>query len=133
MTPIESLHACYQQMTHLEIRLPAWERRFAAFLSAGYTVDDLQTVLGHLMRENRKMNGAHYSLRLDRLLDFEHAKFDGLLAEARAMQNSRPKRTHQERALQAWRGLPTQTGTSDTSKPIGTIAVEALRKFKESL
>jgi hypothetical protein len=79
------------------------------------------------------MNGAHYSLRLDRLLDFEHAKFDGLLSEARAMQKSRPKRTHQERALQEWRGLPTKTGTENTAKPAGSIAAELLKKLKESV
>jgi hypothetical protein len=130
---IVALHKCYCQMTHLNIRLPAWERRFAAFLAAGYTVDDLQTVLGHLLRENKRMNGAHYSLHLDRLLDFEHAKFDILLAEAKARQRSRPKRTHQERALQEWRGLPTKTGTSNTAQPAGSIAAALLKKLKESV
>jgi hypothetical protein len=133
MTPIESLHACYEQMTHLQIRLPVWERRFSAFLSAGYTVDDLQLVLGHLLRENRRLNGAHYSLRLDRLLDFEHAKFDGLLAEAKAMQKSRPKRSHQERALQEWRGLPSKIRTANTAQAAGSIAAALLKKLKESV
>ena len=133
MTPIEQLHACYQQVTGLEVRLMVWDRAFVDFLATGYTVEDLKLVLEHLMRENKRMNGARFSLRLNSLLDFEYMRFDSLLSEARAVQRNRVVRTPQEKALQAWRGLPTQTGTSDSAQAAGKVAFEALTKLKASL
>lgn len=121
MTTIEELHACYCQMTHLEIRLPVWERAFNDFLAHGFTCADLQLVLGHIQRENRRMNGARFSLRLNTLLDYQYERFDSLLSEAKAMQRNRVQRTPAEKVLASRTGGESVTVTANTARPIRDV------------
>jgi hypothetical protein len=127
MTAIESCHQCYCQMTHMEIRLPIWERAFSDFLEHGFTVEDLQMVLGYLMRENRRMNGAKFSLRLNTLLDFEYRRFDSFLSEAKAIQRNKRVTKPADKALDEWRGLPTKTGTDNTARTAGDVLRSAVK------
>jgi len=64
------------------------ERAYYDFLAAGYTADDLRLVMQYLKLENKRMNGAKHSLRLDRLLDFDYRRFDSLLNCARAVKRN---------------------------------------------
>jgi hypothetical protein len=130
MTEIESLHACYTQMTHVEIRIQVWERAFADFLEHGYTCDDLQLVLGHILRENRRMQGAKFSLRLNTLLDFEYMRFDSLLGEAKAIQRNRIMRSPKQAVLEATGRA--ETKTANTAQHVARLEViQALRKAAE--
>ena len=133
MTPIESIHACYCSCSGLSVNLMVHSRAIVDFLAHGFTEDDLRCVLLHLKRENARMNGAAYSLRIDRLLDFEYRRFDSLLSEARAQQRNRVVRTPAERVLATRTGgvLPTRTG--DTSRAAGEVARVALVALKETL
>jgi len=88
-TIIEQLHNCYVEQTGLQVNLRVHERAWMDFIEHGYTVDDLRLVLQHLKRENRRMECCQFSVRLDRLLDFEYRHFDSMLAEARAIERNR--------------------------------------------
>lgn len=130
MTDIEQLHSCYIQMTGMEVRLTVWERAFSDFLAHGFTCDDLQTVLGHILRENRRMQGAQFSLRLNTLLDYQYERFDSLLSEATAIQRNRIQRTPRQAVLEATGRVETKTG--NTAVPVANLAVvQALRKAAE--
>lgn len=127
MTPIEQLHGTYQTITGIEVRLPVWERAFMDYLAHGFTADDLRLVLGHLIRENKRMNGARFSLRLNTLLDYQYERFDAFLGEARAMERNRVKRSPAERVLAARTGGVTATATTATARPVAEV-IRALRE-----
>jgi len=91
------------------------------FLSTGYTVDDLRLVLEHLKRQNRKMSGAQFSLRLNTLLDFEYMRFDSLLSEARAVKRNRVVVTPRDRILATRTGGVTETKTTMAAQTAGAI------------
>ena len=120
MTPIESLHIAYQNVTGLEVRLPVWERSFSDFLAHGFTESDLVLVLTYLKRENKRMNGAAYSLRLDKLLDFEYRHFDGLLSEAKSKDRNRIRTTPAKRVVAQFRGC-TETHSAPAARTVGEI------------
>ena len=52
MTPIESIHAAYQDCTGLSVNIRVHERSISDYLEHGYTADDMQMVLNYLKREN---------------------------------------------------------------------------------
>lgn len=118
MNAVESLHACYVSCTGLAVNLRVQERAFSHFLSVGYTEDDLRCVLCYLKRENKRMKGAAYSLRLSKLLDFEYRHFDDLLSEARAKERNRVVRTPAQRVVAQFRGY-TETKTGPPVKTAG--------------
>lgn len=130
---IESVHTCYCQMTGLQVNQRVHERAYADFLAAGYTVADLELVLGHIKRENRRMAGASFSLRLDRLLDFDYRHFDSILSEARALQRNRVVRTPRQEVLQQLRKLPdtentTTANTAVASKELVRTTLQGIAK-----
>lgn len=127
MSAIEQLHTTYQDVTHIEVRLAVWERAFQDYLDHGFTCDDMKLVLNHLMRENRRMNGARFSLRLNTLLDYQYERFDAFLGEARAMERNRVRRTPAERVLATRTGGVTATATAATARPVGDV-IRALRE-----
>lgn len=130
---VESVHACYCSCSGLSVNLRVHERAIVDFLAHGFTEDDLRMVLLHLKRENGRMSGASYSLRIDRLLDFEYRRFDSLLSEARAQHRNRVVRTPAERVLATRTGGVMPTHTGDTSRAAGEVARAALATLKEHL
>jgi hypothetical protein len=118
---IEKLHRAYTETTGLQCNLRVHERAFADFLAHGFTTDDLICVLKYLMRENQRMAGAKFTLRLDRLMDYEYRHFDSLLSEARAGQRNRVKPAPKAETLKSWRGLPTQTEHGAPCRRVGDI------------
>lgn len=94
------VHAVFTQETSRQSNFAVWERAYVDFLSKGYTCDDLRLVLRFIARENRRMNGAAFSLRQNKLFDFEYMHFDALLQEARAKdRNARKAKTESEKTL----------------------------------
>lgn len=108
-TPLESsqlIHAAFMEETGAEPNFKVHERAYHDFVATGYTADDLRLVMRHLKAENKRMNGAKHSLRLDRLLDFDYRRFDSLLTEAKSIRRNRLKPTPpRDEVLAAWRGV----------------------------
>jgi hypothetical protein len=131
MTPIEAIHQTYEQITGLSIKLPVHERAIGDFLAHGFTQEEFALVLRHLVRENKRMNGAAYSLRIDRLIDYEYRRLDSLLSEAKALERNRPKQSPAENVLAQFRGT-TATRNTDTARPAASMElIQALRKATE--
>lgn len=129
MTPLEHCLSVYQSTTHLQVNARVWEHAVQDYLAHGYTAEDLKLVLEHLLRENRRMKGAKFSLRLNTLLDWQYERFDSFLAEARAIERNRVKLDARDVVLSEWRRTPTTTRTA-----AGAVHVsEALKRLKESL
>lgn len=126
---ISDLHSCYCEVSGLSINARVHERAFQDFLSSGFTVDDMRLVLTHLKRENKRMNGAAFSLRIDKLLDFEYRRFDSILSEAKAKNRNRVVQTPSEQVLQEWRKLPSTAGTATTAKPVKDILRACIDKL----
>ena len=127
--PVQECLKIYQEVTGLELKAVVWKRAVNHFLASGFTLDDLKLVLLHLVRENKRMNGAKFSLRLNSLLDYKYERFDSFLAEAKAVERNRVVRTEKDKVLQAWRGLPTDTQTGNTAQHVS----DCLKKLKEAL
>jgi hypothetical protein len=104
MTIIETpqqLHEAFCAGTRSTPNYRVWERAYADFLDKGYTCADLTMVLAHIQRENKRMNGAAYSLRQNKLFDFEYMHFDSLLNEAKdKARNRRPLPTAKQQVEQ---------------------------------
>jgi hypothetical protein len=120
MSTIEQAHKCYCDLTGLVINLRVHERVISDFLEHGFTVEDLELVLRHLKRENARMSGAAYSLRIDKLLDFEYRRFDSLLSEARAHKRNRVVRTPADRVMAQFRGHD-ETTTGSTPQAVRAV------------
>jgi len=120
----QSVHAMFCQETKTEPTYRVHERSYYDFQAYRFTAEDLKLVIRHLQRENRAMNGARYSLRVDKLLDFEYRHFDSLLSEARAKERNRHKiKTAAEKTLQQFRPVVvespvTEPDTTQTLKDI---------------
>lgn len=128
MTELERCLSVYQSLTQLQVKPLIWESALTDFLAHGYTPDDLGLVVSHLLRENKRMKGAKFSLRLNTLLDWQYERFDSFLAEARAVQRNRPRLDAKDVVLSQWRGVPpTRTGAEAVK------VSEVLRKLKQSL
>lgn len=123
-----SIHAVFCSATGTTPNLMIHERAYADFIAHGFTGDDLRCVLDYLRRENKRMNGAKFSMRLDRLLDFEYRHFDSILCEARARErNQKQPLTPREKVLQQLRPTVSNTET-------GTVAItikDVLRKISQ--
>lgn len=88
---IQECHKVFCAETGTEPNMAIHQRAYADFISKGYTPDDLRLVIWFLKRENKRMNGAKFSMRLDKLLDFDYRHFDGLLCEAKPVwRNTKP-------------------------------------------
>lgn len=87
---LKAIYDCYCNISGFNPRYAIHERAIAEFVTAGFVEDDLRCVLLFLKRENRRGN-CTYSLRIDKLLDFEFRHFDALLSEARCKERNRPK------------------------------------------
>jgi hypothetical protein len=120
---LQSLHNCYCTLSGFEARYAIHERAYAEFIAAGFTEDDLRCVILFLKRENKSGNRT-YSLRLNKLLDFEFRHFDSLLGEARARDRNRIKPpTNAQRVVEQFRHTKTVTGEAPM-KSIGQILRE---------
>lgn len=99
----ESIHAAFCLETGMACNFRVWERAFLHFITHGFTTADLEIVLRYLKRENKRMTGAAFSLRPDKIFDFEYMRFDSLLGEARAKErNIRKAQSSSERAVAAY-------------------------------
>jgi hypothetical protein len=122
MTSPESILAVFAELTGQTPRLMVHQPALLDFIAHGFTAEDMRVVLLHIQRQNRRMSGAKFSLRLDRLLDYEYRHFDGLLSEAQAQNRNRPKPpTPREQVLAQLRPqVTTDTGTG-TAKSITDV------------
>ncbi len=99
------IHAAFSEELGAEPKFRVHERAYCDFISTGYTAADVRLVIRHIKSENKKMNGAAHSLRVDRLLDFDYRRFDSLLTQAKAIHRNRiPPPTPKEATIQAFRG-----------------------------
>lgn len=99
------IHAAFSEEIGAEPKFKVHERAYFDFIATGYTADDVRLVIRHIKSENKKMNGAEHSLRVDRLLDFDYRRFDSLLTQAKAIRRNRIKpASEKEKTLTAWRG-----------------------------
>lgn len=99
---LKQLHDCYCKMTGFCANYRVYEGAWHHFSKSGYTENDLRAVLSYLLLENRR-NRYAYSLKLSKLLDWQHHHFDALLCEARAKQrNRRPQPTQRDKVLSAY-------------------------------
>ena len=117
---LQAIHSVYCIESGMSPTYAVQERAYHDFLSKGFTVDDLRLVLRHLKRENQRMNGASYSLRVDRIFDFDYRRFDAFLSEARATnRNRRPAPTAKDNVIQLRERVvnPEQSSTMPDKPP----------------
>ena len=99
---LESLHSIYCLLTGFDVRFCFHERTWYEFQKAGFTENDLHSVIGFLRRENTRRD-FKYSMRISKIID-DLAYFDELRAEAVAVaRNMRPAMTSKEQVLQQWK------------------------------
>lgn len=115
-----AFHSTYLRLTNGTARFSIWEREWHAF-SQHYSVDDLRCYLEYLIRENKRMNGAAYSLSLHRILDSEYKHFDATLSCARAAERNRRVVTPREQVLQRFNPV------------VGEVAPNNVVSFKDAL
>lgn len=121
---IKAVFDVYCEITHFQPKLAIHERAIAEYLQAGYDQNDLRCVLLFLQRENRRGDRT-YSLRLDKLLDFEFRHFDSLLCEARAKERNRPKPpSNSQRVVEQFRHTKTVT-----EQPVARSVKDVLREI----
>lgn len=97
---LHAIHDCYVAMTGKCVKYSVHEAVYHHFTQKGFTCDDLRLVLEYLASENRRMRGAQYSTRHDKLFDWDFQHFDSLLSEAKARyRNRRPKLTGKAKVL----------------------------------
>lgn len=124
----EQLHSIFCKETGREACFPIWQRAYLDYLSKGYTCADLSLVLRYIKRENNRMNGAAFSLRQDKLFDFEYMHFDALLNEARAKdRNRRPAPSPKSQIIAAYE-KPVDTEQSSLLKLNGDRHVSEIFK-----
>lgn len=123
------IHAAFTEESGAEPNYRVHERAYHDFIATGYTVADLRLVMQHLKSENKKMNGAKHSLRLDRLLDFDYRRFDSLLNCAKAQHRNRIKPpTPREAVLHAFRGVaPEPVGNPHHIREVFANLKEAIK------
>lgn len=126
---ISEVLASYTKITGRDANAVVHDYGCGCFLMAGYSPADMETVCKYLMRQNRQ-SGRDFqaSLRLDRMFG-DLARFDSLLAEAKAVFRNRIKPpTPRDQALREFRGCDqrTETGTAIDAKA-------AIQKLKASL
>ena len=98
------LHPLWCALTGQQLNPPwVWDRLWVEFAKR-FTADDLITVVRHMQRRNKQMEGAKFGFNVKRVCgDLEH--FGSLLAEVRALQrNQRKPPTSAEKVLARWRG-----------------------------
>lgn len=126
----QMLHEAFCSGTKSTPNYRVWERAYADFLDKGYTCADLVMVLAHIVRENKRMNGAAYSLRQNKLFDFEYMHFDALLNEAKGKaRNRRPAPTPR----QVVEELRNRVVDPETSSTIGISAGRSLQDVFKTL
>lgn len=113
-------HTTFCRLTNGTAKFAIWEREWHAF-SQHYSIDDLRCYLEYLLRENKRMNGAAYSLSLHRILDSEYKHFDATLSCARAAERNRRVITPREQVLQSF------------SPVVGEVALNNVVPMKEAL
>lgn len=117
---LTAYHSTFCRLTNGTAKFAIWEREWHAF-SQHYSVDDLRCYLEFLQRENKRMNGAAYSLSLHRILDSEYKHFDALLSLAKAAERNRRVITPREQVLQSFNPV------------VGEVAPNNVVSFKEAL
>lgn len=119
---LQAILDAHQRLTGRESKLPIYEHALFDFVRAGFTHEDMATVITFLMRENKR-NQFQYSLKLGHLIN-DHMRFNDLLQEAKARErNRRPAPTAKERVLSQFR--PT---TGETLTTTGALSVKQILK-----
>ncbi len=112
---LTALHECFCKYTGQSPKFAIHERAWADFVAKDFKLADLEIVLWFLKRQNNQMQGAKFSLRLDKLLDFEYRHFDAILSEARAVHRNFKPATAKQTIMEAWRptvGAPLGNGNT---------------------
>lgn len=113
---LEKILNVYTTLTGRAAGFIAYEYDLGKYAMAGYTAENMETVIKFMLRENSR-NTFKYSLRLDKLLH-DLGRFDSLLGEASArMRNIKPTPTPQQKVLAQFRGVA-ETETSTTATPV---------------
>lgn len=119
-TALRNIHAVHVKMTGRESKYQIYERSLYDFHQSGFTDADMATVLGFLIRENKR-NTFQYSVQLGRLIS-DHERFQDLLSEAKAkMRNLKPAPTPKETALEQLRPTAVEQPANGNGKTIGQI------------
>lgn len=101
---VEELHALYCERTGLEIRLAYdRERYWFDFIKAGFTKDDLNLVVGSLLKGIGKGDRNPGCLRFRNLIQ-QLDNFDEELAQARAQMRNFKVQSPKEKAMESLRG-----------------------------
>lgn len=117
---LKEIHAVHVKLTGRESKYPIYEISLYDFAQVGFTADDMATVLGFLLRENRR-NDFKYSIHLGKLLS-DHERFQDLLGEAQAKtRNLKKPPTAKESALQELRPIVVDQLPRDTGRTIGEV------------
>jgi len=88
----------YTRLTGRAAPIAIYDASLFPFVRAGFTADDMRTVVEHMLRENKR-NHFQYGLKLSPLLN-DLQRFNDLLEEAKAKnRNCRPAPTAKEKAL----------------------------------
>lgn len=118
--PLKAIHAIHVKLTGRDSRYQIYERSLWDFVQAGFTADDMTTVLSFLLRENRR-NDYKYCVQLGRLIG-DHERFEDLLHEAKAKtRNLKKPPTGKEIALQELRPVVVPHVPNGSGRSIGEV------------
>lgn len=110
----------YTRLSGREAKLGVYEHSLFDWVRAGFTKEDMITVINYINRENRR-NDFKYSLRLGHLIN-DHQRFEDLLQEAKAKDRNRVKPpTERQKVLSEFRGTPAETEGTGTVRQWGDI------------
>lgn len=101
---LQSLHACWNQVTGQDLHFKATERLFYELWKMEFKPDDLLCVLKHVLQYNKTHQNAQMKVQVHKLLG-DLTVFASILAEARARERNRIKpHTPKENVLAEFRG-----------------------------
>lgn len=93
---LEALHGAWCRASSQELNFKATERLFYELHKLDFTPSDVTVAVEHLMRFNKRSDGAKFAIRANKVLEPE--TFSCLVAEARAvLRNRRPAPTEREK------------------------------------
>lgn len=132
---INVLDMAFQKLSGFQFKMrgviTGREQAWAAYLNAGFTLDDLDTVLvwiNRRIKEGKRDIGAKRFSTLIGNLD----RFDEELGMAKAQQrNTRPAPTARDRVVAQFRPVVAEQTPQTGARPAHDIALEALRAWKK--
>lgn len=136
MPAIRKLHYAYATITDLDVALTMSRIcQWRAWMAMGWTADDIRLVVRMLQKKIPEKPRLIRSLRFEYLIG-DTERFDGDLAEARALGRTKPPTPKETFSKQV--GRPVQPGLGDNCKSAEDVmkanaALSALLKLRDSL